>query len=156
MIEIALCFREEILRLQAENSALKKEQSQEFKESADSSGESDSKRDLQKMVEKMKSEAVSQRKIIKVLKDQLELNSATEGGATFNPDLIVNMAREIERLKAELGSPKRRAESLQKEAHQKVSQPIISNSKEAPVSPAQHKALRPAVSVSPPHDPFLI
>ncbi|XP_023663668.2 CDK5 regulatory subunit-associated protein 2 isoform X2 [Paramormyrops kingsleyae] len=145
-------LREEILRLQAENAALrgllKKEQSEESKESADGSGESDSKRDLQKMVEKMKSEAVSQRKIIKVLKDQLELNSATEGVATFNPDLIVNMAREIERLKAELGSSKRRAGSLQKEAHQKVSQPVISNSKEATVSPAQHKALRPAAGKS--------
>ncbi|XP_048874653.1 CDK5 regulatory subunit-associated protein 2 isoform X2 [Brienomyrus brachyistius] len=117
-------LREEILRLQAENAALrgllKKEQSEEPKGSTDSSGESGSERDLQKMVEKMKSEAVSQRRIIKVLKDQLELNSAAEGGATFNPDLIVNMAREIERLKAELGPSKRRAESLQKEAQQKA------------------------------------
>ncbi|XP_067893458.1 myomegalin isoform X4 [Heterodontus francisci] len=41
--------------------------------------------------------------IISLLKEQLELNSSQSGEGHFNPELIVNMAKEIERLKSELG-----------------------------------------------------
>ncbi|XP_067846536.1 myomegalin isoform X3 [Heptranchias perlo] len=40
--------------------------------------------------------------IINLLKEQLELNSSQTGEGHFNPELIVNMAKEIERLKSEL------------------------------------------------------
>ncbi|XP_051866823.1 myomegalin isoform X4 [Pristis pectinata] len=40
--------------------------------------------------------------IISLLKEQLELNSSQTGEKPFNPELIVNMAKEIERLKSEL------------------------------------------------------
>ncbi|XP_041064490.1 myomegalin isoform X4 [Carcharodon carcharias] len=40
--------------------------------------------------------------IISLLKEQLELNSSQIGEGRFNPELIVNMAKEIERLKSEL------------------------------------------------------
>ncbi|XP_078263679.1 myomegalin isoform X4 [Rhinoraja longicauda] len=41
--------------------------------------------------------------IISLLKEQLELNSSQTGEKHFNPELIVNMAKEIERLKFEFG-----------------------------------------------------
>ncbi|XP_055498083.1 LOW QUALITY PROTEIN: myomegalin [Leucoraja erinacea] len=41
--------------------------------------------------------------IISLLKEQLELNSSQTGEKHFNPELIVNMAKEIERLKFEIG-----------------------------------------------------
>ncbi|XP_060686314.1 myomegalin isoform X3 [Hemiscyllium ocellatum] len=40
--------------------------------------------------------------IISLLKEQLELNSSQTGEGHFNPELIVNMAKEIERLKSQL------------------------------------------------------
>ncbi|XP_069794342.1 myomegalin isoform X5 [Narcine bancroftii] len=40
--------------------------------------------------------------IISLLKEQLELNSSQTGEKHFNPELIVNMAKEIERLKSKL------------------------------------------------------
>ncbi|XP_029108693.1 CDK5 regulatory subunit-associated protein 2 isoform X2 [Scleropages formosus] len=111
-------LREEIMRLQAENISLegllKEDKSVESKESADSSGESIGSKDLQRVVEKLRSEAKSNRKIIKLLKEQLKLNSSTEDKSSFNPELIVNMAREIEWLKAEQESSRRREENLKR------------------------------------------
>ncbi|KAG7477293.1 hypothetical protein MATL_G00092500 [Megalops atlanticus] len=111
-------LREELQRLQAENvdlkGYLKEKKSTETKESADTSGDSDSSRDLQKVVEKLRSEAKSYRKIIKLLKEQLELNSSADGKAGFNPELIVGMAKEIERLKVEVEAYRRQTESLEK------------------------------------------
>ncbi|KAI1904757.1 hypothetical protein AGOR_G00008980 [Albula goreensis] len=123
-------LREELQRLQAENidlkGLLKEEQSTESKESADSSGDSDGHKDLQKVIEKLKSEAKGYRKVIKLLKEQLELNSSAGGETGFNPDLIVSMAREIERLKAELEAYKRKAESLERKLQvAEAQQPVI-------------------------------
>uniref|UniRef100_H3AEU2 Phosphodiesterase 4D interacting protein n=1 Tax=Latimeria chalumnae TaxID=7897 RepID=H3AEU2_LATCH len=42
--------------------------------------------------------------VIGLLKEQLELNVAGDGEKRFNPELIVSMAKEIERLKSELAS----------------------------------------------------
>ncbi|XP_036384341.1 CDK5 regulatory subunit-associated protein 2 isoform X2 [Megalops cyprinoides] len=110
-------LREELQRLQAENidlkGYLKEKKSTETKETADTSGDSDSNRDLQKVVDKLRSEAKSYRKIVKLLKEQLELNLSADGKAGFNPELIVGMAKEIERLKVELEAYRRQAESLE-------------------------------------------
>uniref|UniRef100_UPI00398F31B9 myomegalin isoform X3 n=1 Tax=Pristiophorus japonicus TaxID=55135 RepID=UPI00398F31B9 len=44
----------------------------------------------------------SSENVISLLKEQLELNSSQTGVGHFNPELIVNMAKEIERLKSEV------------------------------------------------------
>ncbi|KAG5834528.1 hypothetical protein ANANG_G00262450 [Anguilla anguilla] len=120
-------LREEVQRLHSENidlkGLLKEEKSTESKESADSSGDSDGNKDLQKVVEKLRSEAKGYRKVIKLLKEQLELNSSWGGEAGFNPELIVSMAREIERLKAEQEACRRRAESLERRLQETEAQP---------------------------------
>ncbi|XP_064164743.1 CDK5 regulatory subunit-associated protein 2 isoform X10 [Anguilla rostrata] len=122
-------LREEVQRLHSENidlkGLLKEEKSTESKESADSSGDSDGNKDLQKVVEKLRSEAKGYRKVIKLLKEQLELNSSSGGEAGFNPELIVSMAREIERLKAEQEACRRRAESLERRLQETEAQPPL-------------------------------
>ncbi|XP_035246158.1 CDK5 regulatory subunit-associated protein 2 isoform X3 [Anguilla anguilla] len=122
-------LREEVQRLHSENidlkGLLKEEKSTESKESADSSGDSDGNKDLQKVVEKLRSEAKGYRKVIKLLKEQLELNSSSGGEAGFNPELIVSMAREIERLKAEQEACRRRAESLERRLQEAEAQPPL-------------------------------
>ncbi|XP_066569161.1 CDK5 regulatory subunit-associated protein 2 isoform X2 [Amia ocellicauda] len=113
-----LQLRDEVLRLQVENidlrGLLKEDKSTESKESSDSSGDGESKKDLQKVVEKLSLEVKSSRKIIKLLKEQLELNSSMDGETSFNPDLIVSMAKEIERLKTEHAASSKISETLEK------------------------------------------
>ncbi|KAJ8286570.1 hypothetical protein GJAV_G00040680 [Gymnothorax javanicus] len=122
-------LREEVKRLQEENidlkGLLKEEKSTESKESAESSGDSDGHKDLQKVVEKLRSEAKGYRKVIKLLKEQLELNSSAGGEAGFNPELIVSMAREIERLKGEVEAHRRTAESLERKLLEMEVQPQL-------------------------------
>eukprot|EP00062_Callorhinchus_milii_P010751 gi/632955994/ref/XP_007893740.1/ PREDICTED: myomegalin-like isoform X8 [Callorhinchus milii] len=56
----------------------------------------------QREIRKLKVKLGNAETISGLLKQQLELNSSLSTEGTFNPELIVNMAKEIERLKAEL------------------------------------------------------
>ncbi|MGH0118935.1 UNVERIFIED_CONTAM: hypothetical protein FKN15_054929 [Acipenser sinensis] len=98
-------LRNELARLHNENtnlqSILKEMQSTEFKESCDDSGDGEIKKDLKKVVKRLKTELMDARKNIKLLKEQLELNSSMDSESSFNPDLIVSMAKEIDHLKKE-------------------------------------------------------
>ncbi|XP_072130048.1 myomegalin isoform X10 [Mobula birostris] len=58
--------------------------------------------DLREEIIKLTVKLQSSETIISLLKEQLELNSSQTGEKRFNPELIVNMAKEIERLKSEL------------------------------------------------------
>ncbi|XP_041095597.1 myomegalin-like isoform X3 [Polyodon spathula] len=111
-------LRNELARLHNENTNLqgivKETQSTEFKESCDDSGDGEIKNDLNKVVERLKAELVDARKIIKLLKEQLELNSSMDSENSFNPDLIVNMAKEIDRLKKEHEASTKRRVILEK------------------------------------------
>ncbi|XP_010899423.2 CDK5 regulatory subunit-associated protein 2 [Esox lucius] len=78
-------LREELRRLRSENAnlrgQLKEEKSTESKESADTSGDSgDGQADLRQTVERLKSEAKGHRKVIKLLKEQLERTEAIVDG----------------------------------------------------------------------------
>ncbi|XP_038650484.1 myomegalin isoform X13 [Scyliorhinus canicula] len=66
------------------------------KENLGASGQSE---EIRKLTAKLQNSEI----IISLLKEQLELNSSQIGEGRFNPELIVNMAKEIERLKSELG-----------------------------------------------------
>ncbi|XP_041049228.1 CDK5 regulatory subunit-associated protein 2 isoform X3 [Carcharodon carcharias] len=57
---------------------------------------------VRKEVQRLRIELKNRRKIRNLLEQQVELNCCGEGENCFNPDLIVNMANEIEHLKAEL------------------------------------------------------
>ncbi|XP_058843038.1 uncharacterized protein LOC117422421 isoform X2 [Acipenser ruthenus] len=120
-------LRNELARLNNENtnlqSILKEMQSTEFKESCDDSGDGEIKKDLKKVVKRLKTELMDARKIIKLLKEQLELNSSMDNESSFNPDLIVSMAKEIDHLKKEHEASTKRRVILEKmlkemEAHQ--------------------------------------
>ncbi|XP_017540970.1 CDK5 regulatory subunit-associated protein 2 isoform X3 [Pygocentrus nattereri] len=112
-------LREQVAKLRLEASELrgllKEENSAEYKESAESSGESDSHTDLHQTVRTLRSEARSHRKVIRLLKEQLQRNSAAAaaGGTGFDPELIVSMAREMERLRAENEASQKHALSLE-------------------------------------------
>ncbi|XP_072919341.1 myomegalin isoform X6 [Hemitrygon akajei] len=58
--------------------------------------------DLREEIIKLTVKLQNSETIISLLKEQLELNSSQTGEKRFNPELIVNMAKEIERLKSEL------------------------------------------------------
>ncbi|MGH0170975.1 UNVERIFIED_CONTAM: hypothetical protein FKN15_060117 [Acipenser sinensis] len=111
-------LRNELARLHNENtnlqSILKEMQSTEFKESCDDSGDGEIKKDLKKVVKRLKTELMDARKIIKLLKEQLELNSSMDSEISFNPDLIVSMAKEIDRLKKEHEASTKRRVILEK------------------------------------------
>ncbi|MGH0124392.1 UNVERIFIED_CONTAM: hypothetical protein FKN15_036935 [Acipenser sinensis] len=111
-------LRNELARLHNENtnlqSILKEMQSTEFKESCDDSGDGEIKKDLKKVVKRLKTELMDARKIIKLLKEQLELNSSMDSESSFNPDLIVSMAKEIDRLKKEHEASTKRRVILEK------------------------------------------
>ncbi|XP_066501258.1 myomegalin-like [Hoplias malabaricus] len=110
------------LRLEASElrGLLKEGNSAESKESAESSGESDSQADLSQTVQTLRSEARSHRKVIRLLKEQLQRNTtATGGGAGFDPELIVSMAREMERLRAENEASKEHVICLEEKLKEK-------------------------------------
>ncbi|XP_030622929.1 CDK5 regulatory subunit-associated protein 2 [Chanos chanos] len=112
-------LREQVARLRSEASQmrgfLKEENSTESKESAESSGDSeDQNYDLHQTVSRLRTEAKGHRKVIRLLKEQLQRRSATDGEVTgFDPELIVSMAREMERLRAENDAAQRHAHALQ-------------------------------------------
>ncbi|XP_036444694.1 myomegalin-like isoform X2 [Colossoma macropomum] len=112
-------LREQVAKLRLEASELrgllKEENSAESKESAESSGESDSHTDLHQTVRTLRSEARSHRKVIRLLKEQVQRNTAAAagGGTGFDPELIVSMAREMERLRAENEASRKHALSLE-------------------------------------------
>lgn len=84
---------------------LKEEKSTESKESADTSGDiDDAQGDLRKTLERLRSEAKGHRKIIQLLKEQLERTEAVvdvEARSDSQPDMMVTMTREMERLRLE-------------------------------------------------------
>eukprot|EP00063_Salmo_salar_P022730 XP_013997565.1 PREDICTED: myomegalin-like isoform X5 [Salmo salar] len=102
-------LREELQRLRSENvdlrGQLKEEKSTESKESADTSGDiDDAQGDLRKTLERLRSEAKGHRKIIQLLKEQLERTEAVvdvEDRSDSQPDMMVTMTREMERLRLE-------------------------------------------------------
>nr|XP_046146303.1 CDK5 regulatory subunit-associated protein 2 isoform X1 [Oncorhynchus gorbuscha] len=102
-------LREELQRLRSENvdlrGQLKEEKSKESKESADTLGDiGDAQGDLRKTLERLRSEAKGHRKIIQLLKEQLERTEAVVDVETLSdsqPDMMVTMTQEMERLRLE-------------------------------------------------------
>uniref|UniRef100_A0A4W5RQV6 CDK5 regulatory subunit associated protein 2 n=1 Tax=Hucho hucho TaxID=62062 RepID=A0A4W5RQV6_9TELE len=103
-------LREDLQRLRSENvdlrGQLKEEKSTEPKESADTSGDiGDAQGDLRKTLARLRSEAKGHRKIIQLLKEQLERTEAVdvETRADSQPDMTMTMTmtREMERLRLE-------------------------------------------------------
>uniref|UniRef100_A0A4W4DN43 Centrosomin N-terminal motif 1 domain-containing protein n=1 Tax=Electrophorus electricus TaxID=8005 RepID=A0A4W4DN43_ELEEL len=111
-------LRAQVSKLRAEASELhgllKEDCATESKESAESSGESDSQTDLRQVVRVLRAEARGHRKVIRLLKEQLH-REAAGGGVTSDPDPIVSMAREMERLRAEHEASQRHAHSPEEE-----------------------------------------
>ncbi|XP_042158536.1 CDK5 regulatory subunit-associated protein 2 isoform X3 [Oncorhynchus tshawytscha] len=99
-------LREELQRLRSENvdlrGQLKEEKSKESKESADTLGDiGGAQGDLRKTLERLRSEAQGHRKIIQLLKEQLERTEAVVDVETLSdsqPDRMVTMTQEMERL----------------------------------------------------------
>ncbi|KAI5612920.1 myomegalin isoform X4 [Silurus asotus] len=91
-------LREQVNKLRSEMSKLgvllKEENAVESKESAESSGESDSHANLHRTVQTLRAEARSHRKVVRLLKEQLQRNTKAkaESGPGFNPELIDSMA----------------------------------------------------------------
>uniref|UniRef100_A0A8C7NDN2 CDK5 regulatory subunit-associated protein 2/Myomegalin coiled coil domain-containing protein n=1 Tax=Oncorhynchus mykiss TaxID=8022 RepID=A0A8C7NDN2_ONCMY len=102
-------LREELQRLRSENvdlrGQLKEEKSRESKESADTLGDiGDAQGDLRKTLERLRSEAKGHRKIIQLLKEQLERTEAVVDVETLSdsqPDMMVTMTQKMERLRLE-------------------------------------------------------
>lgn len=94
---------------------LKEENAVESKESAESSGENDSHANLHRTVQTLRSEARSHRKLVRLLKMQLEHNAKAkaDGGSGTDPELIDRMARKMERLREEHEATRRHAASLE-------------------------------------------
>ncbi|KAF7696828.1 hypothetical protein HF521_005246 [Silurus meridionalis] len=91
-------LREQVNKLRSEMSKLgvllKEENAVESKESAESSGENDSHANLHRTVQTLRAEARSHRKVVRLLKEQLQRNTKAkaESGPGFNPELIDSMA----------------------------------------------------------------
>uniref|UniRef100_H3ACS9 Uncharacterized protein n=1 Tax=Latimeria chalumnae TaxID=7897 RepID=H3ACS9_LATCH len=110
-------LRNELLQLQAKVGVLHREQVDTLgKESSEDEREGKDEMDLKQMVIRLRVKLRNSRMINKLLKQQVELNSSVDGESTFNPDLIVKMAKEIERLKEEVVDMERKI----KEAEDKV------------------------------------
>ncbi|KAL0163344.1 hypothetical protein M9458_042740, partial [Cirrhinus mrigala] len=88
------------LRLEASElrGLLKEENATESKESAESSGESDSHGDLHQTVKVLRSEARNHRKIIRLLKEQLQRNSVSDAGSQIDPKMMAGLASNMEQL----------------------------------------------------------
>ncbi|XDV38204.1 hypothetical protein PO909_007662 [Leuciscus waleckii] len=112
-------LREQVAKLRSEASELrgllKEENATESKESAESSGESDSHGDLHQTVKVLRSEARGHRKIIRMLKEQLQRNSASDAGSQFYPEIMVSMASNMERKQTDRKDSQRIASTLEKE-----------------------------------------
>lgn len=94
---------------------LKEENVAESKESAESSGENDSHSNLHGTVQILRSEARSHRKVVRLLKEQLQRNAKAkaESGPGVEPELIDSMARKMERMRDEHEATLRHAASLE-------------------------------------------
>ncbi|XP_032814446.2 uncharacterized protein LOC116944812 isoform X2 [Petromyzon marinus] len=78
-------------------------------------------------------------RVNELLRRQLEMNTSVDGDSSFNPDLIVGMACEIERLNAELGAIRQHQLSAETDRHTSSSVDRSEGgaaSGEEPVSPA--------------------
>ncbi|MCJ8741063.1 hypothetical protein PDJAM_G00066390 [Pangasius djambal] len=112
-------LREQVNKLRSEMSKLgvllKEENSAEFKESAESSGENDGHTNLHRTMQTLRSEARSHRKVVRLLKEQLQCNTKAkaDGGPGFDPELIDSMARKMERLREEHEATQKHAASLE-------------------------------------------
>ncbi|XP_064420348.1 CDK5 regulatory subunit-associated protein 2 isoform X3 [Latimeria chalumnae] len=117
-------LRNELLQLQAKVGVLHREQVDTLgKESSEDEREGKDEMDLKQMVIRLRVKLRNSRMINKLLKQQVELNSSVDGESTFNPDLIVKMAKEIERLKEELNVASEKVVDMErkiKEAEDKV------------------------------------
>ncbi|XP_073727656.1 CDK5 regulatory subunit-associated protein 2 isoform X10 [Misgurnus anguillicaudatus] len=116
-------LREQVAKLRTEatqlRGLLKEEHAAESKESAESSGESDSHGDLRQTVKMLRSEARSYRKVIRLLKEQLQQKSGSaDGGAQFNPEINISVASGMERLQTEHEDSQRHPSSLEKQQQQ--------------------------------------
>lgn len=84
---------------------LKEEKSKESKESADTLGDiGDAQGDLRKTLERLRSEAKGHRKIIQLLKEQLERTEEVVDVETLSdsqPGMMMTMTQEMERLRLE-------------------------------------------------------
>ncbi|XP_020374103.2 myomegalin-like isoform X4 [Rhincodon typus] len=99
-------FRNEIVKLRTEITELRDQHREDpvISENEDTEERlnNESEGDLRKIVLRLKIKLKKNKKINDLLKQQIELNCSGDNENSFNPDLIVNMAKEIEHLKAEL------------------------------------------------------
>ncbi|XP_043576018.1 myomegalin-like isoform X2 [Chiloscyllium plagiosum] len=99
-------FRNEIMKLRTEITELRDQHGEDplISENEDTEEEvnNESEGNLRKRVWKLKIKLKNNKKINDLLKQQIELNCSGDGENSFNPDLFVNMAKEIENLKDEL------------------------------------------------------
>ncbi|XP_051534202.1 CDK5 regulatory subunit-associated protein 2-like isoform X2 [Myxocyprinus asiaticus] len=98
---------------------LKEENTAESKENAESSGESDRDGDLQETVKTLRSEAKGYRKVIRLLKEQLQQNLTSDAGSRFVSEMIVSSTNDLERQRVECEDSQRHNHTLQKEGKQK-------------------------------------
>ncbi|XP_032905294.1 myomegalin-like isoform X3 [Amblyraja radiata] len=93
----------EIIRLRAEVTQLRDQLGENLSitENEDEEMDDESKDSLRKTVLRLKIKLKKQRKVQDVLKQQIALNCSGEA-TSFNPDLIVSMAKKIEHLKEDL------------------------------------------------------
>ncbi|XP_042634516.1 CDK5 regulatory subunit-associated protein 2-like isoform X4 [Cyprinus carpio] len=116
-------LREQVAKLRLEASELrgflKKENVTESKESAESSGESDSHRDLHQTVKVLRSEARSHRKIIRLLKEQLQQNSVSKDRIQIDPKIMDGVDNNMEQLQTHHEDSQRHTNTLEKENRQK-------------------------------------
>ncbi|XP_051959651.1 centrosome-associated protein CEP250-like [Xyrauchen texanus] len=116
-------LRVQVAKLQSETvelrGLLKEENATESKESAESSGESDRDGDLRETVKTLRSEAKVYRKVIRLLKEQLQQNLASDAGSQFVPEMIVSSANEMERQRVEYEDSQRHNHTQQKEGKQR-------------------------------------
>ncbi|XP_051537417.1 myomegalin-like isoform X2 [Myxocyprinus asiaticus] len=116
-------LRVQVAKLRSETSELrgllKEENSTESKESAESSGESDRDGDLRNTVKTLRSEARGHRKVIRLLKEQLQQNLVSDTGSRLDPEAIVSMASEMKRQLEESDDSQRHDHTLQKENKQR-------------------------------------
>ncbi|XP_016128229.1 CDK5 regulatory subunit-associated protein 2-like isoform X6 [Sinocyclocheilus grahami] len=109
-------LREQVAKLRLDASELrgllKKENATESKESAESSGESDSHGDLHQTVKVLRSEARSHRKIIRLLKEQLQRNSVSDARSQLD---LKMMGSNMEQLQTNHEDLQRHTSTLEKE-----------------------------------------
>eukprot|EP00062_Callorhinchus_milii_P017176 gi/632969256/ref/XP_007900989.1/ PREDICTED: myomegalin-like isoform X3 [Callorhinchus milii] len=105
-------LRTEIVRLRSEVTVLRDGLGENVSEGETEDRNEKTEVDLRELVTELKVKLKNSKRVNDFLKRQVELNSSTEGENSFNPELIVNMAREIERLEAELEAAKQKRASM--------------------------------------------